>query len=170
MLVVNIYSFIKEITLLDQMEDGWRKAFGMLMVKDIDKALKGHDLYIDQIKEKYGRLTIYFSTHNDVYQDVNDIIEAYSHLSENICINCGQVDVGYTKGYVLPLCKKCFCYDDYHTEEDYYKQISTHNRMPLYYKYSKANLKTNEWDIYTVDISEYTNKVRKQWYNKHRSI
>ena len=150
-------------TLLDQMEDGWRKCFGMLMVKDLDKALKGHMLYTQQIKEKWGMLHWYFSVHPDVDKEVDDIIEAYSHISRHVCIHCGQPDVGYTKdGWIMPICKTCFCHDDYYTEEDYYEQISPHNRMPLEYSYRKDGKKI------TVDISEYTNKVRVNWYKRHK--
>ena len=126
-----------DFTLLDQIEDGWKKCFGMLMIKDIDKALNGHMLHTDQIKEKYGRLTWYFSTDKEVYNAVNNVINAYSYISEHVCIHCGQPDVGYTKGYITPICKKCFCRDDYYTEKDYYDRTSQWTRMPLDYSYKK---------------------------------
>lgn len=156
-----------DFTLLDQMENGWRKAFGMLMVKDIDRVLNGHMLYTEQIKEKYGELRWYFSTDKEVYDKVDAIIEAYSALSTHICESCGQVDVGYTRGWVMPICKKCFCSDDYYTEKDYYNQISQWTRMPLDYSYKKSD--GEKWIKYTIDISEYTNKVRKEWYRRYGS-
>lgn len=156
-----------DFTLLDQMENGWRKAFGMLMVKDIDRVLNGHMLYTEQIKEKYGELRWYFSTDKEVYDKVDAIIEAYSHISTHVCIHCGKPDVGYTSGYIMPICKKCFCHDDYYTEKDYYNQTSQWTRMPLEYSYSRHEPGTEGWTKYTVDISEYTNKVRKEWYKHH---
>ena len=158
-----------DFTLLDDMPEGWRKCFGMMMVEDIDKALKGHNIRIQQIKEKYGQLRIYFSAHKDIYKDVDRVIEAYSHLSENICIGCGKPDVGYTSGWIMPICLKCFCRDGYHTEEEYYEQISPHNRMALDYSYSRHEPGIKGWTKYTVDISEYTNKVRVNWWKKHNA-
>lgn len=161
---INTYDF----TLLDQMEDGWRKAFGILMIKDIDKALNGHMLHTNQIKEKYGRLTWYFSTDKEVYDAVDNVIDAYSYISEHVCIHCGQPDVGYTSGYIIPICKKCFCHDDYYTKKDYYDQTSQWTRMPLEYSYSRHEPGTEGWTKYTVDISEYTNKVRINWYKRNK--
>ena len=154
---INTYDF----TLLDDMPSGWRRCFGMMMVEDIDKALKGHDIHIQQVKEKFGQLRIYFSAHKDIYEDVDRVIEAYSHLSENICLNCGQVDVGHTSGWISPICKRCW---DKHCEGNYYEEISPHTRMPLEYSYRK--LEAEGWRDYTVDISEYTNKVRVNWYRR----
>lgn len=158
-----------DFTLLDQMDSGWRKSFGMLMVKDIDKALNGQMMYTQQIKEKFGALHWYFSAPSDVYKAVDNVINAYSHLSEHICIVCGRPDVGYTSGWITPICKKCFCHDGYYTEEDYYKQISQRTRMPLEYSYSRHEPGTEGWTKHTIDISEYTNKVRKEWYKRYGS-
>ena len=153
-----------DFTLLDDLSTGWRKCFGMMMVEDIDKALAGRKLIPEQLKSKYGRMEFYCIAP----QEVQDVIHAYSTLSENICESCGQVDVGYTSGWIMPLCLKCFCRDGYHTEEEYYEQISPHNRMALDYNYSMSEPGTKEWKTYTVDISEYTNKVRVNWWKRHK--
>ena len=153
-----------DYTLLDDMSKGWRKCFGMMMVEDIDKALAGRELIPQQLKSKYGRMEFYCIAP----QEVQDVIHAYSTLSGNICESCGQVDVGYTRVYVTPICSKCFCCDGYYTEKDYYEQISPHNRMALGYSYRKPNPETKRWEKYTVDISEYTNKVRVNWWKHHK--
>ena len=152
-----------DFTLLDNLSTGWRRCFGMMMVEDINKALAGRKLIPEQLKSKYGRMEFYCSAP----QEVQNVIHAYSTLSENICESCGQVDVGYTSGWIMPLCLKCFCRDGYHTEEEYYEQISPHNRMALDYSYSRHEPGIEGWTKYTVDISEYTNKVRKEWYKHH---
>lgn len=152
-----------DFTLLDDLSTGWRRCFGMMMVEDIDKALAGRKLIPEQLKSKYGRMEFYCIAP----QEVQDVIHAYSTLSENICESCGQVDVGYTSGWIMPICKKCFCDNGYHTEEEYYEQISPHNRMALEYGFSRHEPGTEGWTKYTVDISEYTNKVRKEWYKRH---
>ena len=38
--------------------------------------------------------------------------------------------------------------------------------MPLEYSYSRSDPETKEFKKYTVDISEYTNKVRTNWYRR----
>lgn len=152
-----------DFTLLDDLSTGWRKCFGMMMVEDINKALAGRELIPQQLKSKYGRMEFYCIAP----QEVQNVIHAYSTLSENICESCGQVDVGYTSGWIMPLCLKCFCRNGYHTEEEYYEQISPYNRMALDYSYSRHEPGIEGWTKYTVDISEYTNKVRKEWYKHH---
>ena len=42
--------------------------------------------------------------------------------------------------------------------------------MPLEYSYSRHEPGTEGWTKYTVDISEYTNKVRVNWWKKHNEI
>lgn len=153
-----------DFTLLDDLSTGWRRCFGMMMVEDINKALAGRKLIPEQLKSKYGRMEFYCVAP----QEVQDVIHAYSTLSENICESCGQVDVGYTSGWIMPLCLKCFCRDGYHTKEEYYEQISPHNRMALDYSYSRHEPGTEGWTKYTVDISEYTNKVRIHYWKTHK--
>lgn len=79
-----------EFTWADDLPTGWNKAFGSLMWEDFKNALKPGDyIHFEQIKEKYGQLRMYCSAS----QEIQDIIDAYSHLSENICIKCGKPDV-----------------------------------------------------------------------------
>ena len=152
-----------DYTLLDNMSIGWRRCFGLMMVEDMDKARHGEPIITQQVKSKYGELQWYCYAP----KEVQDVIDAYSLLSNNICECCGQVDVGYTRGWIMPICSRCFCRDGYYTEEDYYKQISPHNRMALERRYSKYNPETETWEKVTIDISEYTNKIRKKWWKTH---
>ena len=66
------------------------------------------------IKEKWGKLRVdlaYPSTHIEF----NDIITQVELLSEVTCIKCGKIPkdskgnsiIWNTKGYIVPLCKKC---------------------------------------------------------------
>lgn len=96
-----------ETTWADNLPSGWRKAFGDMMFEEIDEVLKRTNttIYITQIKEKYGQLRFYCNAH----QEVQDIIEDYSRLSENICIVCGKPDVPMLDtGWIFPVCKECF--------------------------------------------------------------
>ena len=153
-----------EFTVLDDMPRGWRKCFGMLLVKDIDKALKGREFHSEELKEKFGALRWYFSASEDVYKDVSAVIDAYSIISENVCIGCGQPDVGATiHGWIEPICPKCFA--ELQWTIPYNEAVSPRNRMALEHRFRRYDPIIDKWKDYTVDISEYTNKVRLHWYN-----
>ena len=178
------YSF----TLLDEMPDGWKKAFGEMMCEEIYNALVKcnglNDYRIEQIKEKFGQLRWYGYPS---YKEVEEIIDKYSVLSENICIICGKPDVPMT-GYdwVYPLCKKCYC-----TPNDYRKGDMTKEELKEFWDDRKKdwevyNNKDNtmvnsysirKWskekdDIETIeyDISETANKIRSKWKAEHSKI
>lgn len=100
-----------EYTELDEMPDGWRKAFGEQMCAEIKEALLeegGEELLdkyrVDQIKEKYGYLRWYdnFST-----KKVHDIINKYEVISSRTCINCGKPATKLSRGWICPWCDEC---------------------------------------------------------------
>lgn len=95
----------------DAIPYGWRKAFGMQLMKELKtellrvggrKALK--QLNITDIKEKWGSLQIYCSGPGYIHE----IVEKYEYISFRTCIDCGRPAQGVTNGYVLPYCKDCF--------------------------------------------------------------
>jgi len=99
-------------TLAEDFPKGWWEAFGLMMCEELrEELLRCH--YLDkfrfvQIKEKFGGLRAYT---NGVPRDSNihNIIEKYSVLSKNICIQCGKPDVPMTNdGWYSPLCYDCF--------------------------------------------------------------
>ena len=178
------YDYI--FTKLDEMPDGWRKAFGEMMCEEIYNALVecgGLDDYrIEQIKEKFGQLRWYGYPS---YKEVEEIIDKYSVLSENICIICGKPDVPMTNnGWLSPFCKKCFT-----TPNDWYKKehpeeverwiefrtedweeydYEGNNKMSESYTIKSWSKETGEKTT-TYDISETANKIRSKWkteYNK----
>lgn len=68
---------------------------------------------ITQVKEKWGRLTIYTSTGND---EIWDLIDKYSRLSETICEKCGKPgEMHLVNGWYSTLCKTCLkeVYENY---------------------------------------------------------
>lgn len=114
---------------------------------------------------------------------VQEIIDKYSTLSENICIICGKPDVPITNnGWISPYCKKCFT-----TPNDWYKKEFPNevdkwikNHLEDWEEYNKE--KNNKMvDSYTVkswskecgektttyDISETANKIRAKWRTEH---
>lgn len=169
-----------EYTVLDDMPEGWRIAFGDLMCEEIDHELRRFDYQdkyeITEIKEKYGSLRWYdngtpyklsekpakefeihgfdvlernwdpnryvlrslwsdhyinpFDNNVDMTQEemdkynkdaihhyalyeiidecrVQDIIDKYTELSRNICINCGKPAKYMSKGWISPYCEDC---------------------------------------------------------------
>ena len=178
-----------KFTELDDMPDGWRKAFGEMMCEEIKQELVRCN-YLDeyriaQIKEKYGMLH-WYDNGTPVGCKVLEIIDKYSVLSENICIICGKPDVptiGTLPSYISPYCKKCYTtpsdwykekYPDKidewvecHTDEwEYFAVEVENNYMANSYtaeKWSKD--KGDERIVY--DISETANKIRAKWRSEH---
>lgn len=104
--VVKDYDY--EYTELDDMDDGWRYAFGEQMCQEIKDALVEEgclDQYrIMQIKEKFGGLRWY---DNGAPKKVDEIIAKYSALSEKTCVRCGEPATKESAGWISPYCNKC---------------------------------------------------------------
>lgn len=96
------YSF----TELDNMPDGWRKAFGEQMCQEIYDDLVAADLLdkyrILQIKEKYGALRWYGNLYTD--KMIHEILPHYETLSMHTCIRCGATATRMTMGWISPYC------------------------------------------------------------------
>ena len=92
----------------DLLPDGWRKAFGPALLKDLKAALKKHpyDFYFTDIKEKYGTLRLYANAYSD---EVQEVLSHYEGLSSKYCICCGD-KVSYQFGFYR-LCYLCLLND-----------------------------------------------------------
>lgn len=97
-----------EYTVLDEMPDGWRIAFGEQMCQELKEALekanKLDDYYPVQIKEKFGSLRWY--TNFDT-EETNKIVSKYEDLSAKTCIKCGKPATQITTGWISPYCDDC---------------------------------------------------------------
>lgn len=112
-------------TKLDEMPEGWRKAFGEQMCEEIREALIKNNYLeeyrVTQIKEEYRSLRWYSGA---APQEVHDIVHKYEKLSERICINCGKPATKISLGWISPYCDDCT--DDrfhYISIEKYFKVI-----------------------------------------------
>ena len=164
-------------TELDALPTGWRIAFSELICEDIKNELIKYD-YLDkyqilQIKEKWGALRWY---DNGTPQGckVDDIISAYSVLSEYICIYCGQLNVPMIDdSWISPACEDCYV-NKYNYYFDTDKTVLMQKRqkfwdkcyedqypitLPTTRSYRQYKPDSNEWELIIVDISEYTNKI-----------
>lgn len=115
-------------TELDNMPEGWRRAFGLRMCEDLRNALiDDNDLYrwrIVQLKEKYGSLRLYDNAHKKDSQ-VPSIINKYEDLSMRTCIQCGAPATRMTTGWISPYCDKCCPSWDSVPIDEYFKEDET---------------------------------------------
>ena len=159
-------------TVLDAMPTGWRIAFGDLLCEDIQKELEKFD-YADkfvvvQLKQKMGDMRLY---HNGVPTgcNVGKIIEAYSVLSQYICIDCGELDVPQTHGWVEPICKECVKSYRVKDPEKYWNDLYEEQKpctLPEEYSYRVWNMDADDWEVVTVDVSDKVKRIRKKYYGR----
>ena len=99
-------------TELDDMPDGWRKAFGRQMCEEIRRVLvKANYLYdyrIVQIKSKWAELRWYDNgAPSSIYHELQDVIDKYTELSRKTCICCGRPATKLSCGWIDPFCTEC---------------------------------------------------------------
>ena len=172
-------------TLMDEIPRGWRIAFGELLFDELKKECERINylnvLRLVQVKEKFGGLRIYTNGEPEGSK-INDIIEKYSLLSENICIKCGKPDVNIVNdSWVSPYCLDCWIdiqqryWEDrkepeeilIDAKESYNELTHGNNEMAdklVWTRYSKEG-KTEE----VIDISETAKKIRENWSDYRNS-
>lgn len=127
---------------------GWHKAFGEILERELREATADDpEFEIYDIKEKFGELRIY---HNGD-EKVNEIVDAFTDISQYICVGCGKLGVGSIKrGWILPYCRECY-------KGDYDKDCTPYKPIPKIRKvtrFSKEGTKIIEYDI-----SKYVDKI-----------
>ena len=153
-----------EWTRLDEMEPGWKKAFGIQMQEELLRTLKAtgcvESYGIMQIKEKWGRLCWYDYGGNE---STDEIVNKYSTLSANICVVCGMPDVpATTGGWILPICGTCYSERTKRSDDDYIAEIKDSPIMMDERPHCGWNSAGGEW-LY--DFSATANEIRRN-YNK----
>ena len=103
---INGYDF----TMYDAVPDGWKRAFGKIMLEDYREVLIKnnflHKFQWLQVKEKYGTLRLYS---NAAPEEVLELESKYDYISGYICISCGRLNAPMlVGGWVEPLCEKCY--------------------------------------------------------------
>ena len=104
-------------TWLDEVPYGWQQ-FALIYFEKIEKILNDHNandyLRITEVKEKWGKLRIYYSFVNNSKHEQNKWIEDIDRLftsleneSWKICIDCGRQANYQTNDYVIPVCDRC---------------------------------------------------------------
>ena len=95
---------------IQEIPQGWRKAFGKEMYDELSAMIEAQSDVIDnyeviQVKEKFGELRWY--DENGTTQ-TDEIIDKYSEISSRTCIVCGKPATRITLGWVCPYCTECF--------------------------------------------------------------
>ena len=111
-LFLHRYPFLRvkdsEASCLDELPEGWRRAFGMEICREIKQALKRTNMFSEytvlQTKEKFGALCWYDSGAPD---EVSEIIEKYTEISKRVCVSCGKPATRITTGWICPFCDEC---------------------------------------------------------------
>ena len=167
-------------TELDEMPDGWRKAFGEMMCEEIKEELVRcnclDEYMIAQIKEKFGQLR-WYDNGTPIGCNVSQIIDKYSVLSENICLICGKPDVpmtGTLPSYISPLCETCYCTSNDDVEEntlddglkrwwDWHEWAEEKSKMSDTYSVRRWVKDKDDFEAIEYDISETAAKIRKKY-------
>ena len=153
------YPFWKEVgyryTWYDDIDWGWRKAFGKQLSKDIKAAfkedkkinpnLKWKDaLHFEQIKEKFATLRLYASA----TENIMEVLNYYENISEGYCIKCGKPAEYETGGWIIPVCSECFD-SIYKTEYKklYYEELNDDENDESYEKNYMAYKEAYKMDV-----------------------
>ncbi len=140
------YSFTK----YDEIPEGWRKAFGKQLCKELKVALKKDGILktfrFTQIKEKWGELCLY---NNGVGKHSGKVISKYEILSLCYCINCGEPVRYSTNGWVEYICENCK--SKFYTENQCHRLTKEDIPYSIQYKDDKQ-IKIDYFDTYGIDF------------------
>ena len=103
-----------DCTWYDDIPEGWRKAFGKQLTKDLYTCLKKynhlHDFHFVDIKEKWGSLRLAHSllvNDRKCEEELDYITAKYEFMSYGYCIHCGKPARHVTHGWVSFICDDC---------------------------------------------------------------
>lgn len=98
----------------DMVPDGWKNLIIDLSEELMEYFRKNnidpYSFHIDQLKEKYGSIRLYYSLQNGTFQEddgIDAIIQKYEQLSEHTCCECGAEATLMSTGWICPYCQKC---------------------------------------------------------------
>lgn len=113
-------------TRLDDLEQGWKIAFGERLCEELKDALAKAN-YVDKfrftdIKEKWGHLCLYNFGCN---QEAWDVIHKYERMSKYVCKQCGKpatkVSIGWISSYCDDCAEKLNRYEEFVDINKYYR-------------------------------------------------
>lgn len=105
----NVANYDFTWTLMDDVPDGWRLAFGDELLKNLKEELIKNDFLEDyqiyEIKEKYGTLRWYDNFYSENWN--HNLRPRYDELSSKTCIDCGKPAKWRSTGWISPYCDSC---------------------------------------------------------------
>ena len=152
-------------TELDEIPEGWRNVYGMLICEDLVRTLGDYanKFYFVEIKEKYGGLRMY---DNGATEEWYDQLRKYEHLTECTCINCGKIGVPLTNtGWILPLCRDCYEENAERRYELGWRNIPSYEEICEKGYHFSPQFNVRRWskdkgeEIITVDCSDILERV-----------
>jgi len=134
-----------DTTWYDSIPEGWRKAFGKELSRNLRKILKAtgelETFQFIQIKQKWGSLRLYTGA---ISQEAQEVLSYYEHLSIGYCMYCGKPARYCTEPYVAYVCEDCFekmvgqwCDKQSELEAQKKKFRLTTQDIPHFYRYYK---------------------------------
>lgn len=159
---------------------GWNIAFGDMFLNEFGEAVKDAGLErtirIWQMKEKYGSMRCYTNGGNE---KIDQIIDKYGHISENICVACGKPDVPMINdGWFSPLCYDCWCknYKRYRSSgisdeemRQKYDDCVCDENPEIANTYTIRRFSEGGYVDTTYDISETADAIRERWIKRGRN-
>ena len=101
-------------TEVDMVPNGWHNLIVNMSSEIIEYLRKqnfdSYLFHIDQLKEKFGSIRLYYSLHYADHSDdegIDAIIQKYEELSEHTCCICGSEATLMSKGWICPYCEDC---------------------------------------------------------------
>lgn len=114
--------FEEKVRDLDFLYDGWVNSFVPQLKDELFDLLGAYveQFIVLQIKEKFGKLVIYFNfdldgLENEYVEDIEELCEEienllnkYEEISSKTCIICGEPGVVRYDYWITPWCDKCY--------------------------------------------------------------
>lgn len=167
----------RNLTWDDDLLYGWRIAFGEMLWDEILAVLEKNDevstMQIEDVKEKYNELRVYFTCGPKSFEKIDKIIYKYTTLSFYICAECGRPDVGHTKhGWIEALCRDCYEKPFYkkglqkeEIDKYYAEEMTEPERMPDFARWtSYRNGKSVDHAMWIKDTAD---EIRTRWEASH---
>ena len=155
-----------DYTEYDCLGEGWQKAFGKLLLEDIDQELRKYnyrDKYrIYEVKEKYGQMRWYDNG------GAGEATTKYEYISENVCYFCGKPDTAMTNlGWILPVCPKCYEKKWRRGSKFGYEEVISDENPRISDSYSITRFSQDGNETIEYSIKDTADKIRHWWNKNH---